>query len=78
MGWSIALVKPKLDELFENLEMRYDILHPDSMSPMIYITYDESVELPANILDKIIRYFPDFVYVDIKPMHFPSKGEAEG
>ena len=72
MGWSIALVKPALDEIFGNLEIQYEILHPDSMTQMIYITYDETVELPPRLLEKIIRLFPEFVYVDIKPQHFPA------
>jgi DNA-directed RNA polymerase subunit L len=73
MGWSVEIIRPQLDAIFKENGIKYDIQHPDAMSPMVYITYE------GKLADKVIRYivdlFPEFVYVDIKPTTFPAKGE---
>lgn len=69
MGWSVEIIKPTLDAIFKEHGIKYDITHPDAMSPMVYITYEGKVS--PEVIKFVVDLFPEFVYVDIKPTTFP-------
>jgi len=69
MGWSLDIVRPQLDKIFQGLGMRYEAQHPDAMSPRIYIIHEK--ELPATTMKHIANLFPELVYVEFKQSTFP-------
>lgn len=69
MGWSIDLVRGKLDKVFKNLDANYEIQHPDTNYPTIYLTYDK--DLPLQVMKYIATLFPDDVYIYFQMSTFP-------
>jgi len=74
MGWSLDIVRPQLDRIFQGLGMRYEAQHPDSMYPTIFITHEG--ELPKATMKHIASLVPDFVYVSFKQSSFPKESEV--
>lgn len=69
MGWSIEIVKGELDKMFANLGARYEIQHPDTIFPTVFIICD--VDLPPALMKHIALMFPENVYLDFKKTSFP-------
>jgi hypothetical protein len=69
MGWSIDLVKDEISAIFRNLDTNYEIQHPDSNYPAIYLTYDK--DIPLGVMKYIATLFPDDVYIYFMKSTFP-------
>jgi len=69
MGWSIEIVRGELDKVFKNLGVNYEIQHPDTIFPSVYIIYDK--DLPIATMAYIAKMFPENVYLDFKKTSFP-------
>jgi len=76
MGWSIETLRPKLDLIFNRLNIQYDVYHVTDVYPRVSITYEG--DLPPVVIDHIVKLFPDNVYVDIKKSAFPVEKQEVG
>lgn len=70
MGWSLDTIRPDLDTIFKNLGGKYEIQHPDSTYPSVFITYE--ADMPMFIKKHISNLFPDFVYLEFQRITFPA------
>lgn len=75
MGWSIEVARDKLDTMFKNLGVKYEIQHPDTIYPSVYIICER--ELSVAMMEYIAKMFPENVYLDFKKTSFPT-GQSTG
>jgi len=66
MGWSIDLVRNKLDDIFANMERKYQVTHPGGSTSTIMIQHEGDIP-PPGVVKSIVALFPEFVYVDFVP-----------
>ena len=76
MGWSVDIVKPTLDLIFDSLDMRYTITHPQALSPRVFINHDG--DMPVEAKQAIATLFPDFVSVEFFNTHILVTGRNKG
>lgn len=65
MGWSIDIVKPRIDRLLRpwlKNSVQYKVSHPDAMSPRVNFVYTGSMS--QGQMEGIVALFPEFVYVN--------------
>ena len=74
MGWSLDTIKPMIDKVFKDMNMQYDMIHPSSVEPRVYIKH--SGVLPAEAKGLITALFPDFVAVEFYNMRFTKMPEV--
>ena len=70
MAWSIDTIRPELTTIFGNLGGKYEIQHPDSIYPSVFITYE--ADMPIAVKKYISSLFPDFVYLEFQQTSFPK------
>lgn len=74
MGWSLDTIKPMVDQIFKGMKMDYDIIHPSSVEPRVYIKHNGV--LPVEAKGLITALFPDFVAVEFYNMRFSKMPEV--
>ena len=62
MAWSIDVVKPQVDAIFESIGKDYTMTHPNAMSPRVFIQHEGELDVETKRL--IVALFPENVYVD--------------
>ena len=74
MGWSLDTIRPMVDQVFKEMKMQYDMIHPSSVEPRVYIKHNGV--LPAEAKGLITALFPDFVAVEFHNMRFTKMQEV--
>lgn len=74
MGWSLDTIKPMVDQVFKEMKMNYDMIHPSSVEPRVYIKH--SGVLPPEAKGLITALFPDFVAVEFYNMRVTKMQEV--
>ena len=64
MGWSIEIVLPELNKIFEEAGRRYRITHPQQAHQGVIIEHLGDKDLAIRFKRQIAELFPDFVYID--------------
>lgn len=62
MGWSIDVIRASLTAVFNALDRRYKLDHPDAFTPRVFINY-EGDPISVTTMKRIVSLFPDTVYV---------------
>lgn len=76
MGWSIDLIRPRLEEVFTNLDSskRWDIQHVNASNPEVMVRYEG--DIPNSVQQTIVNMLPEFVYVNFLPNQTFPLGES--
>ena len=74
MGWSLDTIRPMVDKVFKDMKMDYDMIHPSSVEPRVYIKH--SGVLPPEAKGLITALFPDFVAVEFYNTRFTKMQEV--
>jgi len=74
MGWSLDTIRPMVDEIFKGINMKYDMIHPSSVEPRVYIQHQGEITSETKRL--ITALFPDFVAVEFYNVKFSKMPEV--
>ena len=67
MGWSIDVVRPKLETIFKESGRKYRVTRPQSSQQAVVIEYlstEDGKDVAPRFKMRISELFPDFVYID--------------
>ena len=67
MGWSVDIVRPKLDTIFKEAGRKYRVTRPQSSQQAVVVEYlstDDDKDIAPRFKLRIAELFPDFVYID--------------
>ena len=70
MGWTVDTIKPSVDLIFRSLDVDYEIIHPESISPRILINHQGVI--PVEAKEVVSKLFPENVSIEFHNVRFPS------